>query len=199
MGSRGQQHSYCVYIPDQQFLVPRNKAVNRASYQCRWSLDRSELRYMPCQGVVPNMPIRYSISPELNMLMFICKGSVSAAEFFQMADRILGDSRRRTGFITIVDLFSAVEDFHLKDIYEAIRRMEKSSEGGLEPGSVVLLSRSTGIHVLSDTFNLLATKARFKMKAFHTMEDAIKWLNLLDLQQEIIQFRQETISLFEKT
>jgi len=131
--------------------------------------------------------------------MFICKGSVSAAEFFQMADRILGDSRRRTGFITIVDLFSAVEDFHLKDIYEAIRRMEKSSEGGLEPGSVVLLSRSTGIHVLSDTFNLLATKARFKMKAFHTMEDAIKWLNLLDLQQEIIQFRQETISLFEKT
>jgi hypothetical protein len=146
-----------------------------------------------------HMPIRYNINLELNMLMFICRGAVTGEEFFQTAEMIFSDSRRKPGLITIIDFFSASEDFHLKDIYEAIKRMERSSERGFEPGPVVLLSRSTGIHVLSDTFNLLRGKARFKMKAFHTMEDAIRWLDLLDLQQEIIQYWQETISLFENS
>ena len=145
------------------------------------------------------MPIRYNISPELNMLIIVGRGAVTSAEFFQTADSIFSDPHRKPGLITMIDLFAAVEDFHLKDIYEAIKRMEKSSERGFEPGPVVLLSRSTGIHVLSDTFNLLGGRARFKMKAFHTMEDAIKWLDLLDMQQEITQFWQETHSLFENS
>ena len=145
------------------------------------------------------MPIRYDISPELNILMLVCRRSVAAAEFFQTADMIFSDSRLKPGFLTMIDLFSAVEDFHLKDIYEAIKRMESASKRGFAPGPVVLLSRSTGIHVLVDTFNLLGGKAHFKMRAFHTMVDAINWLELSDLQQEITQFWQETHSLFESS
>ena len=143
------------------------------------------------------MPIRYDISPTLNMLIFVCKGPVTAAEFFQTADMIFFDARRKPGLITIVDLFSAMENFHLQDIYDAIKRMEKSKVRGFEAGPIVLLSRSTGIHVLADTFQLLPSKAGFKMKAFHTMEDAIKWLDCLELKQEIIEFWQATISLLK--
>ena len=141
------------------------------------------------------MPIHYNINSQLNMLIFVCTGSVTAAEFFQTADMVYSDARRKTGLITIVDLFSAVENFHLKDIYDAIKRIEKSAERGFGAGPMVLLSRSTGIHVLADTFQLLPSKAGFKMKAFHTMEDAIKWLGCSEFKQEIMEFWQDTNSL----
>jgi hypothetical protein len=134
------------------------------------------------------MPIRYNISPELHMVIYVCRGVISAAEVFTTAAAVFVEKRSKPGLITIIHLLSAVENIHLEDIYETTRRIEKTADKGFMPGPIVLLSRSTGIHVLVDTIKLLPNKVPFKMEAFHTIEDAIVSLALSELREEIIEF-----------
>ena len=145
------------------------------------------------------MPIRYNISPELNMEMYVCRGSITAAEIFKTVDMVLSDQPRKPGFITIIDLIAAVENIHLKDIYETIERIEKMVEKGFVPGPILMLSQSRGIHILADTIQMLPSKVPFKMTAFYTMEDAINSLGLSESRQDIIQFWQDSNSLYENS
>jgi hypothetical protein len=145
------------------------------------------------------MPIRYNISPELNIVIYTCRGTITAAEVFKTADMVVGDKRCKPGLITILDLLFAVENIHLKDIYEAIERVEKNVEKGFMFGPIVLLSRSRGIHILAETIRMLQKKTPFKINASHTMEDAIVSLGLLERRQEIIQFWHESDAIYENS
>ena len=141
------------------------------------------------------MPIRYNISPELHMVIYVCRGMITAPEVFTTADTIFVDKRRRPGLITVIDLLHAVEDLFLEDLYEATRRIEKRADEGFVPGPIVLLSRSQGIHVLAGAMQLLPSRVPFRMGAFHAMEDAINSLGLVESRKEIMQFWQDSISL----
>jgi len=145
------------------------------------------------------MPIRYNISPELHMVIYVCRGVITAAEVFSTADAVFVDKRRRPGLITIIELLSAVENIYLEDIYETTRRIEKTADKGFAPGPIVLLSRSQGIHVLVDTIQLLPSKVPFKMGVFHTMEDVITSLGLSGLREEIIGFWHDSIAFYENS
>jgi hypothetical protein len=145
------------------------------------------------------MPIRYNISPELNIVIYVCRGTITAGEIFKAADLVVLDKRCKPGLITIFDLLFAVENIHLKDIYEAIRRVEKNVESGFMFGPIMLLSRSRGIHILADTIKLLQRKTPFKINGSNTMEDAIISLGLSEVCQEIIEFWQESIALYENS
>ena len=147
------------------------------------------------------MPICYNISPALNMVIYVCKGSITAAEIFKTADLVYSDERRKPNLITVLDLLSAVENIHVKDIYDTIEQINVTAEkeNGLVPEPIVLLSRSNGIHDLVNAIQLLPSKVPFKMDAFYTMEDAIISLGLLAVRQEILHFWQECISLSENS
>jgi hypothetical protein len=143
------------------------------------------------------MPIRYYISPELHMVIYVCRGLITAAEVFTTADIIFVDKRREPGLITVIDLLYAVENLYLQDVYETTQRIEKRADEGFVPGPIVLLSRSTGIHILVDTIKLLPSRVPFRIGAFHTMQDAITSLDMLESREEIVQFWHECNSLCE--
>jgi hypothetical protein len=145
------------------------------------------------------MPIRYNISPELNIVIYVCKGTITATEIFKAADMVFLDKRCKPGLITIFDFLFAVENIHLKDIHEAIERVEKNVEKGFEFGPIVLVSRSRGIYILAKTIKMLQNKSPFTIDAAHTMEDAIVSLGLVERRQEVNQFWQESISLYENS
>jgi len=145
------------------------------------------------------MPIRYNISPQLHMVIYICRGLITVDEIFESADRVFHDQRSTPGLTTILDLLSAVENIHLNDIYEIIKRIEKYAEKGLALGPIVILSRSNGIHLFVDTLKLLPSKVPLKINAYHTIEDAIVSLGLSELQEAVIQFWKESISFYENS
>lgn len=143
------------------------------------------------------MPVRYNISPELHIVIYVCRGLITAAEVFATANTVFVDKRRRPGLITIIDLLYAVENLYLEDLYETTRRIEKKADEGFVPGPIVLLSRSKGIQVLADAIQLLPSRIPFRMGVFHTMEDAITSLGLSELREEIIEFWHDSIALYE--
>ena len=141
------------------------------------------------------MPVHYNINSELKMVIYFCSGLVSGADIFKTADKVFRDKRRVPGLITIIDFLSAVENIHLGELQEAIRRIESSAERGFVPGPIVILSHSRGLQILVDTINLLPHKVSFQFDIVHTLEAAISLLGLLDSKQEVIRFWQENQSL----
>jgi hypothetical protein len=141
------------------------------------------------------MPVHYNISSELKVVIYVCSGSVRGADIFKTSDKIFRDKRRVSGSKVIIDFLSAVEDVQLGELHEAIKRIESSSERGIAPGPIVILSHSTGMQILVDTINLLPHKVPFQLDIVHTLEAAISLLGLSESKEEVIRFWQESQSL----
>jgi hypothetical protein len=142
------------------------------------------------------MPVRYDVNSKLNVVIYVCRGEISAADLFKATDLVYLDPRRKPGLIFIYDLLFAVENLHLKDMYEIIEKLERAIELRLEVGPVVLLTRSKGLHIFVKTMKLLPKKVPIQIDAYYTIEDAIVALGLVDSQQEIIRFWRECESLY---
>jgi hypothetical protein len=138
------------------------------------------------------MPVHYDISPALNMVLFICEGPVTGSELFQASELATNDHRFRHGMFIAIDLFSANDRFELTDIQGAVAQMNGTAEKGYERGKIVVLSRSTGVHLLVEMINLLPSKVELNLQAFQTLEAAIDSLGLSASKKEIIQFWQES-------
>ena len=134
------------------------------------------------------MPVRYNISSELNIILYVCEGLVTGSDLFNTAGIIFKDKRYKYGMLLLIDLLSATLDFELQDLRRAITETNATKEKGLEPEQIVILSLSTGIHLACKTLNLLSSKGAMKLSAFHTLEQALNSLDLTIHQQEIIQF-----------
>ena len=140
------------------------------------------------------MPVHYNISPDLKLVIYLCSGLVSGADIFETSEKVIRDKRRISGLITIIDFLDAVENIQSGELHEAIKRMESLAERGVVIGSVVILSQSRGMQVLVDTINLLPHKVPFKLDMVYTIEEAISLLGLSEIQDDIIQFWNETKS-----
>ena len=141
------------------------------------------------------MPIYYNISPELKIVIWLCRGRVSGADIFKTADMVFCHNRSVSGLISIIDFLSAVEDIQLAELHEMIKRIESAKENGSAPKFIVILSHSTGMQILVDTINLLASMKPFKLYMVCSLDDAISVLGLLETKEEIIRFWQESQSL----
>jgi hypothetical protein len=141
------------------------------------------------------MPVFYNISPELKLVIYICRGSVSGANIFKTSDRVFRDNRRVPRMITIIDFLSAIENIQSGELQEAVRRIESSAERGFAPGPIVILSQSRGPQILVDTINLLAHKVTLKVDIVPTLEAGISLLGLSESKEEIVRFWQESQSL----
>ena len=138
------------------------------------------------------MPVSYNISAELNIIVYVCKGLVSGSDLFKTAGVISKDERYKYGMVLLIDLLSATLDFELQDLRRAITETNATKEKGFEPEQIIILSRSTGIHLACKTLNLLSSKDAIKLSVFHTLEQALISLDFTTHQQEIIQFWQES-------
>ena len=141
------------------------------------------------------MPVRYSISPELNVILYLCEGVVTGSDLFNTAGIIFKDKRYKYGMLLLIDLLSASLDFELHDLRRVLTETNAIKEKGLEPEQILILSRSTGIELACETLNLLSSKEAMKLSAFDTLEQALISLDLTTHQQEIIQFWHESKNL----
>ena len=91
------------------------------------------------------MPVRYHISSELNIILYVCEGLVSGSDLFNTAGITFKDKRYKYGMLLLIDLLSATLDFELQDLRRAITETNATKEKGLEPEQIIILSRSTGI------------------------------------------------------
>ena len=144
------------------------------------------------------MPVRYNISPESNIILYICEGLVTGSDLFNTAGIIFKDKRYKYGMMLLIDLLSATLDFELKDLRRAITETNAVKEKGLEPEQIIILSQSTGIHLACKTLNLLSSKEAMKLDAFYTLERALISLDFTTHQQEIIQFWHESKAIGQK-
>jgi hypothetical protein len=133
------------------------------------------------------MPLRYKVSPELNMVLYIGDGFLKPSHFFDLEKTIFLEYPRPPGIITLVDLLDASTYFELDDIHHFIDHIKGMTKGGLEPGPYFMLTNDRGLHLLVHAADLMAGKFDLKAGTYHTLHDAITALGLSDREQEVIQ------------
>ena len=138
------------------------------------------------------MPIRYYISPELNIILFIGEGLMTGSEFFKAAESTKYDEHRKWGMTTIVDALSAETDFELEDMHLAIDFTNNLSTKNLEPEQVAVLTNSKGIQLISNAMKILPSKVPIKFDVFNTVDELISSLGFSERKQEFIQFYNES-------
>jgi hypothetical protein len=138
------------------------------------------------------MPVRYNISSELNIIIYVGEGLVTGSDLFNTSGSIFKDKRYKYGMVLLIDLLSATVNFELQDLRRVITETDAAKEKGLEPEQIIILSRSTGIHLACKTLDLLSSTDALRLSAFHTLEQALISLDFTTHQQEIIQFWHES-------
>lgn len=138
------------------------------------------------------MPVRYNISSELNVLLYVCEGLVTGTDLFNTAEIIFKDKRYKHGMTFLIDLLSATLDFELQDLRRVITETNAAKEKGLKPEQIILLSQNKGIELACKTLNLLSSTDAMRLHVFHTLEQALSSLDFTTDRQEIIQFWQES-------
>ena len=137
------------------------------------------------------MPIRYRISPELNIILYVGEKILTGSEYFKAAELASLDEHRKWGMTTIVDILSVEADFDLEDMHRAIDFSKNLPQKGLEPEQVVLLTHSKGIYLISNALKMMSDKISIKVDAVSTLDDLISLLGFSERRQEFIRFYNE--------
>ena len=138
------------------------------------------------------MPVHYNINPALNMVIFVCTGLISGPELFEAFERALRDNRFQQDMILIFDLFAARDNLDLQDVRELLRQTNVLAERGYQPAQIVVLSISTGIHIMVETLQLMYEKAPSNIKICYSLDQAINSLGFSELREKIVTFWEES-------
>ena len=134
------------------------------------------------------MPIRYYISPELNIILFIGKGLITGSEYFKAAETASQDKLRKWGMVTVIDVLSAEIDFDLQDIKRAIAFNNALPENGLEPEQVIALTESKSMHFVGEAMKALSNMIPIKFEVVDTLDELISLLQISEHKQEFFSF-----------
>lgn len=137
------------------------------------------------------MSLCYQINSELNMILYVGKGSSTPSDFFALEKAAFFKHARPPGMITLVDAFELSTAFDLNDIHRFIDNIDKMAKNGMEPGPYIMLTRDCGLHLLADAAQLLAGKVDLKARMYFTIQEAIVGLGLSDRKTAVIQFWNE--------
>lgn len=136
-----------------------------------------------------NLPVHYDISPNLNLVLYICTETVSTVKFFEAGDRAALDPRLNPKANVIIDFYLAELDVSVPDLRFALEKMKETKQRGQEVRTSVL-TKSTSLKFLGDALSLMSVESPFDFSIFNTEKDAIHWLNLP--QEETLQYWIET-------
>lgn len=124
------------------------------------------------------MPVTYNIFPELDLVIYVCVGTVTPTEFFKVGDQVLLDPRLKDKTKVILDLFNADLDTSVSDIHLAIFKNKEAQKLGKEVGQTAVYTRSTSLRFLGETLRHLSFETVTNFSIFHNQYDAIQWLGL---------------------
>jgi hypothetical protein len=141
------------------------------------------------------MPIHYTISSELNMIIYSCHGFITGAELLKTTQSSHHDQRRTHGMLSVVDLLSATIDFELQDLYQFISWKNDLKTKGFEHGNIIVLTENKGLRLTCEALNFMSVKVTLNLKPFYSLDSAIDSLGLSQSRPQIVQFWQESKSL----
>ncbi len=134
------------------------------------------------------MPVYYDIHPDLNLIIYVCLGTVNAVEFYRAADAATFDARLTDDMKIIIDLFSAQLDAFPSDLPLALRKKKQMDQEGRKLGQTAVITKSSGLKFMADALKLMSSPSPVTIDVFHNIQDALIWLGLLDIKEEVIQF-----------
>lgn len=123
------------------------------------------------------MPIHYDISTNLNLVVYICTKTVSAATFFQAGDKVALDPRLQPKMNIIIDFYLAELELAASDLRFAIEKMKETRQRGHEVRTAVL-TKSTSMKFLGDAIKFMSHESPFDFSIFNTEKDAVRWLGI---------------------
>ena len=135
------------------------------------------------------MPVHYDISTNLNLVVYICTKTVSAATFFQVGDKVALDPRLQPKMNVIIDFYLAELELAASDLRFAIEKMKETRQRGHEVRTAVL-TKSTSMKFLGDAIKFMSHESPFDFSIFNTEKDAVRWLGLP--AEDTLQFWMET-------
>jgi hypothetical protein len=89
----------------------------------------------------------------------------------------------------ILDTQSAELDIDLQDIRNLIALNRQLMREGHALEMTAIVTRNKFFQTLGDAIQLLADGIPLKMGIFHTLQDAVQWLELSESEDQIIQIR----------
>jgi hypothetical protein len=126
------------------------------------------------------MPIYYDIFSDLNLVIYVCIGTVTPVNFFKIADVVTLDPRLKTEMKVIIDFFHANLEITVSDLKLAITKDKEAKQRGQKVGQTAVLTKSSALKYAGDALRLLSIDSITNFGIFHTEQDAIHWLKLPD-------------------
>jgi hypothetical protein len=124
------------------------------------------------------MSIVYEIYPDLNLVLYICTGTVTPIGFFLVGDKVALDPRLKAEMKIIIDFFHADLETTLSDLKLAIQKKKESEKAGKSIGQTAILTRSSALAHFGDALRLISQDSVNNFAIFHTDMDVIRWLSL---------------------
>jgi hypothetical protein len=136
------------------------------------------------------MPIRYIIQPEMDLLLYVFEGHVTAAEYFDMYYAVYKDADRHHGMKVLFDVFNCELDFGSTFLKDSVALMRGNREAAYPPDHVAVMTVASGLDYLTDAIKLLSDEMPVFMQVFYNFSDAVRWLGLGDREEEVREFWQ---------
>jgi hypothetical protein len=126
------------------------------------------------------MPVYYDIFSDLNLVVYVCIGTVTPVDFFKIADNVTLDLRLKAEMKIIIDFFHADLETVVSDLQLAITKDKEAKQRGQRNGQTAVLTTSTALKYVGDALRLLSIDSVTNFGIFHTEQDVIHWLGLPD-------------------
>lgn len=124
------------------------------------------------------MSVIYEIYPDLNLVLYICTGTVTPVEFFLVGDEVALDPRLKAEMKIIIDFSQADLETTLSDLKLAIQKNKESEQAGKNLGQTAVLTKSSALKYLGDALRLVSQNSVNNFGIFHTELDVVHWLDL---------------------
>lgn len=124
------------------------------------------------------MPVYYDIFSDLNLVIYVCTGAVTPADFFKIAENAALDSRLIDEMKVIIDFSNADLETTVSDLHLAITKDKEAKQRGKRVGQTAVLTTSTALIYVGDALRLLSIETINNFGIFHTEQDVIHWLSL---------------------
>ena len=137
-------------------------------------------------GEFLDMPLRYKINEELNMILYIGHGVLHPSDFYALENSAFVEKHRQPGMITLVDALDVSTSFNFGDVQDFFNHLK--SMGRKETGPYIMLTLDQGIHLLARAANLITGNTEMQIHIYYTLEDVIRAFEWTDHKEEILQF-----------
>jgi hypothetical protein len=134
------------------------------------------------------MPIRYTIHPQLDILLYIFEGYVTVDDYFNTYEKAYQDSRRHHGMKVLCDLLYCEPEIDVSLFKKGISIMRENRDSGYAPDHLAILTTASSFDYLANVIKILADDIPVYLQVFYNFSDAVHWLGLENHEKELKEF-----------